>query len=80
MKPHCTEVGPTRVRLVKPRYTAYPMGIRNKMMSSPKAGVISATLLHWKRSLSWRVFQSRPRSGPMTASALNVDAVTGPSL
>ena len=28
VKPHCTEVGPTSVRLVNPRYTAYPMGIR----------------------------------------------------
>ena len=52
VKPHCTEVGPTKVRLVKPRYTAYAMGIRNKMMSSPNDGVINAKLLHWKRSLS----------------------------
>ena len=46
VKPQLTESGPTSVRLVSPRYTAYPMGIRNRMMSSPKAGVISATLLH----------------------------------
>src|SRR5579871_5333878 len=54
--------------------------MRNSTTSSPKAGVKRTRLLHWKRTLSWRVLHSSAREGAVTSSAPSAAVATAPPL